>query len=481
MYPLLLRRRFARPTLIGWGSAATLAGIALAALGPVLTGYWWLLGVGGLVLLAYRRTWAALLCVVIAGLLLGLWRGSLEQMRLAEVGRYVGQAVVLRGTVAADPEATRQGNREARLRDVVINGRAVAGTVLVTIPADAGSVARGDSLQVSGKLKPGFGTYQAKISYVSDMRVTPGELPEVQVRDAFAGSVRQSIREPEASLGLGFLLGQRSALPADTEENFKLLGLTHIVVASGYNLTILVRLARRSLEKVSKFQATAASLGLVAGFVLVTGFSSSMTRAALVTVLAVWAWHYGRKIHPALLLVFAAAVTALWNPLYVWADVGWYLSFLAFAGVLLLAPLVTRRLYDQRDPSSVMQIVIETLCAQAMTLPLILLLFGVLPVLSLPANVLVVPFIPLAMLLTFGVGLIGAVLPALGWMAGVPAQLILSYVVTVSEVMAATPGVSLELSFGAAAMLLSYLIVVLIALSLWRKTRYDFLQRSFIE
>lgn len=401
----------------------------MSAIGMHIAGVAWLVVATIAAVCAFDRKWSSVIFVVMSGVIIGAWRGTVEQQRFMSLREHYGHEVRMSGTVSGDVEALTGGRQSIRLSGVILNGRSHTGAVSVAV-SEGYRINRGDRLTLSGVLREGYGSSQAQISHASSVAVHPARLSEVRVRDAFADSVRQAIGEPEASLGIGFLLGQRNALPADVEEAFKVLGLTHIVVASGYNLTILVRIARRSLERVSKFQATAASLGLVGGFVLVTGFSPSMTRAALVTCLAVWAWHYGRRIHPLLLILFTAAVTALWNPFYIWSDVGWYLSFLAFAGVLLLAPLVTYRLFGDKAPPLLQQVLIEALCAQLATLPLILYLFGLLPVLSLPANVLVVPFIPLIMLLTFAAGLTGLVVPAIAPIVGVPAQLLLSYIVT---------------------------------------------------
>jgi len=84
----------------------------------------------------------------------------------------------------------------------------------------------------------------------------------------------------------------------------------------------------------------------------VAGTSASIVRAAVISVLTLAAWYYGRAIRPLLLLLLAAAVTAYANPVYLWADISWYLSFLAFFGILVLGPLVTSRLYGERSRRS---------------------------------------------------------------------------------------------------------------------------------
>ena len=134
----------------------------------------------------------------------------------------------------------------------------------------------------------GFGTfagsvYRANILYIK--RPQPGDIA-LHIRDWFANAVRQAVPEPEASLGVSYLVGQRRALPEKLDIALRTAGLTHIVVASGYNLTILVRLARRLFVRISKYLSALVSGNLIIGFIGVTGLSPSITRAGLVTGLS---------------------------------------------------------------------------------------------------------------------------------------------------------------------------------------------------
>src|SRR5581483_4964968 len=155
------------------------------------------------------------------------------------------------------------------------------------------------------------------------------------------------------------------------------------------------------------------------------GFSASIVRAALVSILSLWAWYYGRRVKPMVLISLAAAITALWNPFYIWADLGWWLSFLAFFGVLVISPLITNRLF-KKTPKLFTLVFLETLSAELMTLPLILMTFSQLSIVALIANLLVVPLVPLAMLLSTVAGAAGFITPQIaGWLA-LPARLLLT-------------------------------------------------------
>jgi competence protein ComEC len=255
-------------------------------------------------------------------------------------------------------------------------------------------------------------------------------------------------------------------LPSELDDALRAAGLTHIVVASGYNLTILVRFARRLFAKVSRFLALFASLALVAGFIAVTGLSPSMMRAGLVAGLALFAWYYGRKFHPLTLIALAAAVTGLINPSNVWGNIGWQLSFLSFAGVMILAPLLQNYFFGDKKPGVLRQIIGETLSAQIMTMPLIIYAFGSVSVVALAANVLVLPLVPLAMILVFAVGLFGYIFAPLAWLVAFPTQWLLDYMVWVattlgglewSQLAMSLPFVGVVLAYGAITAIILYL------------------------
>jgi competence protein ComEC len=297
----------------------------------------------------------------------------------------------------------------------------------------------------------------------------------LRIRDWFAAGIRRAIPEPQASLGAGFLTGQHSDLPGNLEEELRIVGLTHAVVASGSNLTILVGFMRRSLLRVSKYTATLAGGLMTASFVLVAGMSPSMTRAGLVTALSLAAWYYGRRINPLVLLPLAAGITTLYNPSYVWGDLGWYLSFGAFIGVLVIAPLVQHYFWGKDyQPNILMETFIGTISAQIATMPVILFSFGTFSSYALLANMLVVPLIPLAMLLTFVGGIAGVLIPALAGIVGWPASMVMHYMTTVISKTASLPGSQGEINYGLIALVASYAAMLALILYMRRITRHKF-------
>jgi competence protein ComEC len=191
-----------------------------------------------------------------------------------------------------------------------------------------------------------------------------------------------------------------------------------------------------------------------------TGMTPSMTRAGLVAILGLWAWYVGRKFHPVTLLLLAAAITVMVEPSNAWGNVGWMLSFAAFAGVMIVAPILSAYLFGREKLPFIAQLFVETSSAQLVTLPIIVAVFGQLSVIALLANLLILPLIPLAMLLTFIAGLAGFVVPAAQVIIAWPAQALLTVIVKVVEWCSGLPGAQIEWQVGISVVVSAYTLLI---------------------
>lgn len=472
--------------LIAAMSAGLLGGIAFSAVLDALIFAnisWLFFGSVLLVLVFWKRLRWLVFVALLGGFLIGLWRGSLSQIGLDQYQQFVGEKVVVVGVVSEDVASKKDGQQQIKLNKLSINSRPMTGQIWLST-SEKLPIKRSDVITLSGTLSEGFGNFAASLYRANITNIERPDYGDMarDVRDEFAASVRDGIDEPEASLGVGFLTGQRSTLPLELDEQLKIVGLTHIVVASGYNLTILVRFTRRIFARVSKFLATATAGGLIIGFVLMTGFSPSMSRAGLVAGLSLIAWYYGRVIHPVVLLLSVAGFTAFINPLYVWGDIGWYLSFAAFAGVIILAPLVHDFFWGRQKQAGWMrQILVDTSCAQAVTMPIMAFAFGTYSLYALPANLLVLALVPLAMLLVFITGVTGLLIPAFVTIIGWPAQALLTYMTHVVSWLASKPGAQGEVVFTIPLLVASYAMLFAVGYVLWKKTHHSFRTDSIVE
>ncbi|MDR0979677.1 MAG: ComEC/Rec2 family competence protein [Candidatus Nomurabacteria bacterium] len=359
--------------------------------------------------------------LLLAGLRVCLPNAAAEKMRA-----HVGQTVVVQGKLYDDPDFD---GSLVKVRVRINDGN----QVFATISAGDADLERGDTVVVQGKLGNGFGAFSGTIYRGELVSYSKSKTPDIflKMRNWFSGMVEKHIPEPESALALGYLLGQKRALPSALLEVLAITGLTHIVVASGANLTIITRMVRRLFGK-SRRRAFALALLAVGVMVGIIGFAPSLVRAGLVSALALTAWYFGRPVHPVRLILLAAATTLIARPSFI-LDLGWQLSFAAFAGVLLVAPVLTRFFYGEAKPRALSQVAIETISATITTMPLLLYNFGSLSLISLLPNLLILPTIPIAMLLSFATGVLAIFTGVLAGLVGSLATLVLKYNLVVIE------------------------------------------------
>ena len=381
--------------------------------------------------------WPRVIFVVIAllaGMILVFVRCSSELMGGDYVRQFYGRNVVVTGVINGDPE-TDEGATKFKLNELRFGDNreyAVSGSIYVSEYKNE-KLAWGDVVALEGKMSEGFGTY---VGYMYKPEIKKWEKPEpgnwvIGVRNWFAARVERLVPEPQVKLGLSYLLGMKSGLPDELDDNLRTVGLVHIVVASGAHLAILVGVARRIFGKLSRFAGLLFSIIFVMFFMAMVGWTPSIMRAGVMTILTILAWYVGRKIAPWRLILLVAAVTLLINPMFI-INIGWLLSFASFAGIMILGPKFTKFLHGTKKPGVVMEIVITTVAATVMTLPIILYYYGTVSLISVVANLLILSTLPFAMGLTFVAGVVAGI-PGIEMAVGFVATKILDFHIGVVE------------------------------------------------
>lgn len=378
------------------------------------------------------------------GVSLGWWRGGAFLPELKAYESLYGQKVTLLVTASEDAVYGLGGQLTFGAGEVTLpDGQKLKGRLQVS-GFGANAVFTGDRLEVAGKLRPGYGSEQGRMSFarVRVLEHRPTLLAEIRRR--FVAGAQTALPEPAGPFIMGLLVGQRDNLPQEVKDDLRQVGLTHIIAVSGANLTIILNACQRLLGDRSKRLSTFLTVSLIGVFLVLAGSSASIVRAAIVSLLGIGAAYYGRTFKPLNLIALAAVITAMANPVYIWSDLGWYLSFLAFFGVLVLSPLVQARWPGKWQQSIIGGVALESICAEVMTLPFVLHIFGQMSRVGLVANLLVVAFIPLAMLLGLFAALAGMLAaPVAGWFAW-PATILLTYMLDTARILANLPNVFVE-------------------------------------
>lgn len=359
---------------------------------------------------------------------------------------------------------------------IIIDNTPLDCTFYVSLPDSYPKPQRGDKLLLQGQLLDGFGEYAGYLARPSLIELSKPDPPEIslKLRDYFSSRFEELIGpgfNNEVALGLGYLTGQKETMSEDFTEKLRRAGLAHIVVASGFHLGVVTSLAKRLFKKVSRFASYSSAFLAIIIFVSITGFSASMIRAGLVIGMSLFASYFGRKFHPARLLLYAASISLLYKPQLI-LNTAWQLSFASFAGLLFFAPLITDYFFGE-DIGAIPQSLIQTISAQLFCLPISIYTFGAFSPIGLISNLIIPPTIPLAMLLCVSSVVISFV-PELGILLAYPTRLLLSFHVGVINYLSHFDWANISLKSGDIRVFWIYLILICVCLFFKWRSKHSF-------
>ncbi len=315
--------------------------------------------------------------------------------------------------------------------------------------------------------------YQPKLKIVSRSNGSFVKAKLFALKNNFLTNLRRTLPEPAASLAGGLILGDKGGLGKKTEDEFRRAGVSHIIVLSGYNITIVVESVLYFFAWLTPIFSWLLGLVSIFLFVLMTGGEAAAVRSAVMGAIALIARRFGRNYDAGVALIFAGFLMVLWNPRLLAFDLGFQLSFLATLGLIYLSPVVERgidklaelvrsriwlrekRLLTSpvsepvRDATSRSQVVSRTgiwgglkelVCtttgAQLAVYPWLLYKVGNASLVGFVSNIFVLPPIPIAMFLSFLTGVVGFVSNSLSLLFSYPTYFLLAYILKVAHLFA---------------------------------------------
>ncbi len=333
--------------------------------------------------------------------------------------------VTLEGMVQGYPDTRDLSTRlEIEIEQLEFKDQAVQvdGRVLV-LTTNFPRYRYGDQLRISGMLETapeleGFSyrEYLAQrgiLSYVRHPRIekvaaaqgSPFGSLLYSIKDRAYAVIARLMPEPEASLLQGILLGIRSGIPRDLYEDYNDTGTSHIIVISGANIMIVAVLFSKSfgwlMGKQKAYWFTLAGISL---YVLLVGADPVVVRAGIMGSLLVTATYLGRRATAYVTLAAATMLLTLINPLTLW-NIGFQLSVAATLSLILfttpmeqaltrLCVLFVPRERAERIVRILGSILVVTLAAQVLTLPLVSYHFGRLSVIAPLTNLFILSIQP---------------------------------------------------------------------------------------
>ena len=278
----------------------------------------------------------------------------------------------------------------------------------------------GDLLMVNGTLKRTvlsgerivYSIYYPKIQLVVNDTALPYKL---------AGFVRGKVEETfatylssdQAGLLTGIVFGISQNVDRELKTAFQVTGVTHVIAASGMNVTLLASFVLPLLTKFLKRQQSLIVLiGILVFYTVLSGMSASIVRATLMASIGFIGLLLGRQ-RTAFISFFLTGCIMICITPTVLSDIGFQLSFAATAGMLVVRPLLPS---FSKIPlvSLVEEDISATIAAQITTLPILLFYFHTLGLLAILVNTLVLWTIAPMMMIGSVAAVIGLVSTQLG-------------------------------------------------------------------
>ncbi len=294
-----------------------------------------------------------------------------------------------------------------------------------------------------------------------------------RMQESFLATIFLYVSEPSASLASGMLFGD-SSMSKELVQTFRVAGLSHIIVLSGFNIAVLIGFVVLILRFLPLTFRVIGAATFVILFVLMVGAEVSIVRASIMSFVALAALLVGRAYTARHALLLSLLAIILYEPEHLLHDVSLHLSFLATAGIVYTSDGL-QMLFARVRQKGYREILTTTLAAYLATLPYILYTFGTISVYALFANMIVLPLVPLIMVLTFFTMVSAPLSTLLGGIFGFTTSLLGDFVIFIARLVESLPFASVTFSITPEVMVVLYVLltVVFVVLVSRKKKKAD--------
>jgi competence protein ComEC len=387
---------------------------------------------------------------------LGILRYEIKEIRLENdyLINQVNHKVILDGIIIEEPSIKDQGQQliikfESKNKIMVSTG---------LFP----EFRYGDLIQVEGKLErpQNFETiagtdfdyvgflakediyYQISFAQVKLISSGHGSFIKSKLfnfKNVFINKINGLIKEPESALLSGLILGAKNSLGKELQDDFRVAGVSHIVALSGYNITIVAVGIMAILAFLPKaFSLFFGVLGILA-FAIMAGGTATVMRASIMALLVLLAKWTNRKYDISRALLLAGVFMLIQNPKILVFDISFQLSFLATISLILISPILDRKMLFIPEKYKLRELIVSTISTQIFVLPFIFYKMGMVSIYALFANILILPIISWVMFFGFITGVFGFVFSFLAIPFAFISSLLLSYILKVIYIFSHLP------------------------------------------
>lgn len=358
---------------------------------------------------------------------------------------FVGVDASFKGVVYNDPKITQKSQQLPVLLE--------DGSRILVTTNSFPTYSYGDILNISGKVDlPGIlesdtGNFNYQGYLLKDKIVAVMFSPEITVIGHEGSRIKEvlfSVRHrlnntfsclsaPEGAIASAMVTGDRSRISQEVQDAFSKTGTVHILSISGTHMAIFFELILFAFIAVGfwRKKATIASLAVLWAYSLLVGFCAPVVRSAFMASVVFSAPLVDRRADNWRPLVFAATAILLINPLLLWFDISFQLSFLAITGLVFVTPLIERVI---KPKNFLLQCFSATIAAQILCFPILttqfsqgLSVFAISPL----TNAVILPILPCLLIAGVIFSVTSIMVPSIAFLPGFVVYLTCHYIILV--------------------------------------------------
>ena len=288
---------------------------------------------------------------------------------------------------------------------------------------------------------PSANYFKNNIKYKIVANINTFEFGSVKL--TFAEKIRQRIKEclnfglsnENAELTYSALFGDKTNLYESNKEAFKLAGVAHLLAVSGLHVGIIVAIFDWLCKKLklNKWVKLVIIGSLLLFYMYICDFSASIVRASIMSIMLMLAPIFNRKYDSLSAIGFAGIICYLIDPLFAF-DAGGTMSFACVTGINLLYPSI----YSVLAKTTISNKIAQSLSISASTMISLLFImayyFQTLNLISILANIVLIPLFTVGFIVSFVVGFLGLISRYIGILL-VPVNYLFSFINIVAHIL----------------------------------------------
>jgi competence protein ComEC len=286
----------------------------------------------------------------------------------------------------------------------------------------------------------------------------------VAIKKSFTTTLNQLFVAPASGLLSGIIIGDTSSLDNTLLDIFRAVGLIHIVVLSGYNITLVANFFIRMFAPLGYYRRLVVAMVALVLFIAIVGISPTATRAGIMALCAFSARYFVRPYMVTRGIMLALVIMVWISPYAFLFDLSLQLSFLATIGIVYIFPLLQER-YQTIAGSTFGEILLQTIAVNSTTLPLIIYQMGIFSFISFPINIMVLGIIPWITMAGFFAVFMGMVVFPLGQIIAFPIQVVIDVIINISTWVSRHDPFHVSIAPFSVYWILVFYIVILVRLS----------------